>query len=226
MYLGGACQTEAGAEVVGACANLDGGSSTPLFLANEEGFSSNTEETYYCLLELARILLVDSWKFVQAPSGTKSIARLEDTFLTPQGVVVNLIISPVIAKWKVNHSLTLEKKMLELDCFCVVVVQGDVEEKAFRINVTRHSQIHVMTDLALKNKSTYSPFLVKDNKKLHDHLAIKSSKELKQVKCSAPEVQLLRAEVGDVLAYPPTAGKDYCGPNGQVDDWTARVVVT
>jgi hypothetical protein len=180
------------------------------------------------LYERARELLLTTWRLVplQADEKYRGFGKIENTFRDSEsGCIINLIVPPRIKTWTVEHTMGAEKGLLKRNGFTVIIVQGEVDEEALRLNLRSHSRVHVISDLVLTNAVTPGPVLVEADNFLLQSVSVKSVDELKQVRSSAPEVQLLRAMRGDVIAYPPTACPGPCRPSGQVDDWALRVVV-
>lgn len=189
------------------------------------------------LYELGRELLKEVWKLkpVTATLIKKihCIGAAEDTFIENKngGYVVHLVVTKSLngKRWTPCHTLALEQ---DLKCAAnigkdaaVVVVDGDVDKEALDMNAREDALVHVIDAIVLTNADLSElPHLV-DPQSVCETEGLTSATELPWVSIAAPEAQLLRAKVHDVIAYPPTPDYEKIRPSGQHFDWVARIVI-
>lgn len=139
--------------------------------------------------------------------------------------------------WKKPHSAALEDALLSLEQaddeadvshFAAVVVDGPVSPEVLQANLALDRAVHVIESCVLSAADFSRLPIVVSPSSVCEEEDLSEISELPRVRAAAPEVQLLRAVEGDVLAYPPTSPEDAAAlmvPSGQVFDWTARFVV-
>lgn len=140
--------------------------------------------------------------------------------------------------WKKPHSAALEDALLSLEQadddeadishFAVVVVDGPVSPEVLQANLALDRAVHVIESCVLSAADFSRLPIAVSPSSVCEQEDLSEISELPRVRAAAPEVQLLRAVEGDVLAYPPTSPEDAAAlmvPSGQVFDWTARFVV-
>lgn len=198
------------------------------------------------LYELASELLKTVWKL--RPMSKEEEERIfafsepkytfvEQTWYAGYEVVVHLIVTQPLANsevWTQRHTCELERLLhiwqnemkdpSQINA-AVVVVDGAVDPEVLKMNLRENAESHVIESVSLTNADLeHLPQIV-----CADDVCIKEGltaiTELPRITSASPEVQLLRAKISDVIAYPPTPFMDGLHPSGQVADWVARIVV-
>lgn len=154
----------------------------------------------------------------------KALGATNNCFLDADGKAVLLIVTLMCKPWTCAHTLGAEKGLREASARAVIIVRGEVKGEALCMNLREDTVVHVMRDTTVLNLPAELPVIVQASSRLLQDLGVESSNELKKVKATAPEVELLKARAGDVIAYPPRS-EDSVAPFGQENNWTARVVV-
>jgi len=138
-------------------------------------------------------------------------------------------------QWTRSHTSAMEAALeaMEDDIVgavqhtAVVVVDGPVAPEVFDANI-QSGRVHVIEACALSEADfLWMPALV-DVEAFCAAENITHASELPRVEAGAPEVQLLRAGLGDILAYPPSSADEAAlsmRSSGQHYSWTARTVV-
>ena len=166
---------------------------------------------------------------------------VEQTWYADSEVVVHLIVTQPLANsevWTQLHTRELEHLLhiwqveMKKDCCrpsqinaAVVIVDGAVDPEVLKMNLRENAQSHVIESVSLTNADfkRLPQIVCADDVCIKEGLS--AATELPRVVSTSPEVQLLRAKISDVIAYPPTPFMDGLHPSGQVADWVARIVV-
>ena len=182
----------------------------------------------------AQWLLRDVWGLPAAPPETHGcLGGLKNTFLEAEGSEcrVHLVVTAALKekeRWTPQHTAALEHGMAGTSppSAAVVVVDGNVDPEALRLNLREDAVVHVIEGLSLLSAPSEGPLpRIVQPQEVCATEGLTSTTERPRVNSAAPIVQLLRAKANDVVAYPPTPFSDGFDPSGQVEDWSARIVV-
>jgi hypothetical protein len=188
-------------------------------------FSAAMEQYLY---SSARSVLEESWGLKKITSAEAvelgALGALENCFKDKQGELVVLLVTLMRTAWTPDHTRGAEKGIYEAGARAVIVVRGEVKSDALRLNMQKDSVVHIIRDTTILNLPPQLPVVVRPTLSFFHEFGIEDISELKKVKATAPEVELLKARHGDVIAYPPRS-EDSIAPFGQEDEWTARIVM-